>query len=237
MAHIFRTTFLATWAALAALLLVGCDASINEDIRVNAGDTSIGGATINGNVIIEDAAVVEHGGIKTVNGRISVGKGARVNNCATVNGSVVIADEARTGDVKSINGDIKIARKAKIEGDIKLVNGRVSVDRGAHVDGDIGTINGHIKLTGSIVNGSLSNYNGGISVLDGTRVDGGLKIHEKKDGSRDEDPVIVVGRNAVIAGDLEFERPVRLYIHNSAQVGSITGAEAQRYSGDEPDIG
>ena len=237
MTDTFKTGFMATLVALAAFLLLGCDASINEDIRVSAGSKSDGGATINGNVIIEDSAIIEHGSIKTVNGTIKVGQWARVNDCATVNGSVVIANSARTGDIKSINGDIKIARQAKIEGNVKLVNGRVSVDRGAHVEGNIATINGHIELSGSIVNGSLSNYNGGISVLDGTRVDGGLKVHEKKNGSRKKDPVIIVGRNSVVVGDLEFERPVKLYIHESAQVGSIIGAEAQRYSGDHPDIG
>ncbi len=38
----------------------------------------------------------------------------------------------------------------------------------------------------------------------------------------------------MIDGELTFERPVKLFIHDSATVGEILGAEAVRFSGQAP---
>src|SRR3546814_8253871 len=37
-------------------------------------------------------------------------------------------------------------------------------------------------------------------------------------------PRIVIGPNAVVEGDLVFEREVTLYVHSSARIGKVTGA-------------
>jgi hypothetical protein len=39
-------------------------------------------------------------------------------------------------------------------------------------------------------------------------------------------PRIVIGPNAVVDGDLVFEREVTLYVHSSARIGKVTGATA-----------
>jgi hypothetical protein len=45
-------------------------------------------------------------------------------------------------------------------------------------------------------------------------------------------PRIVIGPNARVDGAMVFERPVVLYVHRSAKVGSITGATPIAYSTD-----
>ena len=47
-------------------------------------------------------------------------------------------------------------------------------------------------------------------------------------------PKIVVGEGVRIRGKLVFERPVELYVHETAEIGPVTGAKVNRYSGSEP---
>jgi len=44
-------------------------------------------------------------------------------------------------------------------------------------------------------------------------------------------PRIIIGPNAVVEGELKFEREVTLYVHETARTGKITGATATSYSG------
>jgi hypothetical protein len=37
----------------------------------------------------------------------------------------------------------------------------------------------------------------------------------------------VIAANAVVNGTLTFERDVELFVHESAKIGSVTGADAQ----------
>jgi hypothetical protein len=47
-------------------------------------------------------------------------------------------------------------------------------------------------------------------------------------------PRIIIGPNAIVDGPLVFEREVKLYVHSSARIGSVTGATAVRFSGAQP---
>jgi hypothetical protein len=51
-------------------------------------------------------------------------------------------------------------------------------------------------------------------------------------------PRIVIGAGAVVSGALRFDREVDLYVHATARVGPITGANAIKFSGAErsPDM-
>jgi len=74
-------------AGIVSMLLAGCDVGVNESVEVEAGGEARGGAArINGDVVVEERAVIEDGDLKTVNGTIEIKHGARVNRCATVNG-------------------------------------------------------------------------------------------------------------------------------------------------------
>jgi len=61
-------------------------------------------------------------------------------------------------------------------------------------------------------------------------VRGGLKVNKPTSNwmpirfGGNRKPRIVVGPNAVVDGDLVFEREVTLYVHASARIGKVTGA-------------
>lgn len=220
---------------VSVMLLAGCDVGINRTVHIEAADDAQhGAASINGDVIVSEKAIVRDGDLKTVNGTIEIKHGARVNRCATVNGSLRIEAEAQTGDLESVNGHLNVDRDATVRGNIKLVNGGVTLKNGASVSGSVGTVNGAIELYGATVEGMLQNYNGGMTVTAGSLVKGGISVHRSGRYDRSMAPTIVIGPGSSVEGILSFGRPVRLYIHDTASVGQIRGAEPIRYSGELP---
>jgi hypothetical protein len=220
---------------MAAVLLVACHPSLNEDIEVADGSQHTGdGVTMNGDVRVGRYANASDSSFRTINGQIHIEDGARVNDCATVNGGVDLGDGAETGDLKSVNGDLRLGRDAKVNGRIMLVNGAFRLSAGSRVSGDVDTVNGLIELVAAEVGGSLSNVNGGMHLADGSLVRGDLRVREAKMDPHSQPPKIVIGRDSRVEGKLIFDRPVRLYVHQSAVVGPIEGAEAVSYTGDDP---
>lgn len=220
---------------LAALSLAGCNYSTNEDIRVAQGNTYSGNAaTINGNVKVEKDADASESSFKTVNGNVVVEDGARVSDCATVNGSVEIGDRTQAGDLRTVNGDMRVGRDARVDGHIQLVNGSVTLAPGSEVQGNVGTVNGLIEMRTARVEGDITNTNGGMMILAGSEIAGDLTVKEAGDDPHSKPPKIVVGEGVRIRGELVFERPVELYVHDTAEIGPVTGAEVNRYSGSEP---
>jgi hypothetical protein len=73
----------------------------------------------------------------------------------------------------------------------------------------------------------------------GSHVKGGIRV-EKPNGNwgvrwgKPKVPRIVIGPDAVVDGDLVFERDVTLYVHQSARIGNVSGATAQRYDTPTP---
>lgn len=222
-------------ALTAFLLLTGCNYSTNDDIRVAEGENYKGdGVTINGNVRVEKHADARDSSFKTVNGSVVVEEDARVNDCATVNGSVRIGDRTKSGDLRTVNGDLKVGRDAIIDGHIQLVNGSVRLAPGAEVQGDVGTVNGLIEMHAARVDGNVTNTNGGMMIMDGSQVQGDVKVKDAGDDPYSKPPKIVIGEKARIRGRLVFDRPVELYVHDSAEIGPVSGAQINRYSGREP---
>jgi len=43
-------------------------------------------------------------------------------------------------------------------------------------------------------------------------------------------PRIVIGPNAVVEGELRFEREVELFVHPKARIGKVVGATARSYT-------
>ena len=226
----------ATLVGLITIALAsGCDMGVNESVEVEADDTVQGGAArINGDVVVRERMVVQDGDLKTVNGTIEIKHGAKVNRCATVNGSLRVEAEAETGDLESVNGHLNVDRDATVRGNVKLVNGGVTLRRGARVSGNIGTVNGAIELYGAMVEGALENYSGGMTITEGSVVRGGISVHKAGRYDRSAAPRIVIGPDSTVLGDMSFERPVKLFIHDTASVGQIHGADPIRYSGEPP---
>ena len=75
----------------------------------------------------------------------------------------------------------------------------------------------------------------GMLITAGSRVEGQLRVYKPTGPNEGRPPRIVIGPDTEIVGDMVFDRPVRLFVHRSAQVGSIDGAVAETFSGDRPD--
>ena len=221
--------------AVAAALLAGCNQSVNEDIEVAEGAAHRGdGVTMNGDVRVGRNADASDSSFRTINGRIRIEDGARVSDCATVNGGLELGAGAETGDLKAVNGDLRLGRDAKVKGHVKLVNGTVHLQAGSRVSGDVKTVNGLIEMVAAEVGGNLSNVNGGMLVTDGSLVQGNLRVRDAQVDPHSKPPRIVIGRDSEVKGKLIFERPVELYVHESATIGPVEGAEAIAFSGEEP---
>ncbi len=188
---------------------------------------------VNGSITAE--ASQNYGDLSTVNGSIRIEQSSRTGDAETVNGSIRVADNAVTGGLETVNGSIRAGKQLQAGGNIETVNGSVFVDRGGSLRG-VSTVNGSIGLVDCDLSGGIETVTGDITVGVGSHVKGGIKV-EKPSGNwmpismgQRKPPRIIVGPNAVVEGPLVFERDVKLYVHDSARIGSVTGATAVRYS-------
>jgi DUF4097 and DUF4098 domain-containing protein YvlB len=220
--HIPKRIRSLTPAAL-ALALFAPGALAQQDIdKVNGSITAQAGQT--------------YGDLGTVNGAIRIEANARTGDAETVNGGIEVADNAVTGSLSTVNGGVRAGRQLRVDGDIETVNGSVFVDRGGSLRG-VSTVNGAIGLVDSDLSGGIETVNGDITVGAGSHVRGGIKVEKPTSNwmpvniGKRKPPRIVIGPNAVVEGDLVFEREVKLYVHQSARIGKVSGATAVRYSG------
>jgi DUF4097 and DUF4098 domain-containing protein YvlB len=193
---------------------------------------------VNGAVRTE--AGVEYGSLETVNGSISVEAGVRADSASTVNGSIDIDDQAVVGTVETVNGGVDIGESVVIENGVETVNGGVGIERGSRIDGKVETVNGRIELEGAEIGNGIATVNGDITVGTDSIVRGGILV-EKPQGSgwfnwggKSRLPRIVIGPNATVEGTLDFEREVELFVHDTAKIGTVRGATAQKFSGLKP---
>lgn len=193
---------------------------------------------VNGSIDAE--AGQTYGNLDTVNGSIRIATGAHTGSAETVNGSIKVADDAHSGGLTTVNGSIHLDARVQVDGGIETVNGGIFVDRGGRVSKGVATVNGAIGLVDTDLEGGIDTVNGDITVGVGSHVKGGIKV--KKPGAswfpisfgKHQPPRIIIGPNAVVDGPLVFERAVKLYVHSSAHIGSVSGATAVRYNGDRP---
>ena len=158
-------------------------------------------------------------GINKVNGGIIASAGQTYGDLETVNGGIQIEAGVHAGNAATVNGSIKVAERAQT-GDLGTVNGGIRLDREVQVDGGMETVNGDITV--------------GV----GSHVHGGIKIEKPTSNwlpismGKRRPPRIIIGPNAVVDGPLVFERDVRLYVHKTAKIGSVSGATAVPYDGE-----
>jgi hypothetical protein len=214
-----RTSLPASLALAAFVTLLGAcgPAGVNGSVDVPAGGSA-------------DSAT-------TVNGAVHVGDGATVGKAATVNGAIHLGQNVTAGSAKTVNGGIRVGSGAKVTDDVIVVNGGIDLAKGAEVAGRVTNVNGNIRLDAARVGGGITTFNGDIRVGSGSRVEGGIHV-EKPEGSGDwihNVPRIVIEGGAVVEGPLKFEREVRLYVSESAEIGPVEGATVEKYMGEEPD--
>jgi DUF4097 and DUF4098 domain-containing protein YvlB len=192
---------------------------------------------VNGGITAE--AGQAYGDLSTVNGGIRLHAGAQAGDVETVNGGINGEDDVRADSLSTVNGGIRLGQRALVGGDVETVNGGIYIDRGGRVRGDVGTVNGAIGLVDSDIGGGIETVSGDITVGVGSHVKGGIRV--EKPGKvmgisfrKPKVPRVVIGPDAVVEGALVFEREVTLHVHQSARIGSVTGATAQRYTGATP---
>jgi len=189
---------------------------------------------VNGTASVEDG---QHAGdVHTVNGSVRIGARAVVQRATTVNGSVELGDAATASTVKTVNGAVRLHEKSRAN-EVETVNGRVELARGAEVTGHLSNVNGDINLDGAHVGGGIETVNADITVGDGSRIEGGILVKKPSSSWFHENnrlPKIVIGPHAVVQGSLTFERPVELYVSDSATVGKIEGTTAKTFAGASP---
>jgi DUF4097 and DUF4098 domain-containing protein YvlB len=211
-------------ATFAALVVAASVSQVQAQESINK---------VNGGISID--AGDNAGDLSTVNGGIEVGDNATAATVETVNGGIRLGENARVRSAESVNGGVRLAEGAEIENGLESVNGAITLLPGARVGTDLENVNGTITLDAAHVGGQLSTTSGSILIGSGSRVDGGLLVRKPKGMNfENRPPRVVIGPDAEVGGTLTFEREVRLYVHDRARIGTITGATPQRFSGDEP---
>ena len=195
--------------------------------------------------------------LKTVNGRIEVGDGLEVGNVRTTNGGISLGENIVAEEVRTTNGGIKIDSGSRVDS-VRSTNGGVRLVN-TDVDGDVQTTNGGLKITdGSEIGGSVVTTNGGVylekvtvgkdvrltqgkTTLDNSVVKGDVIINESRGHNwslfgwgKHKKPIVIIGPNSEVKGDIIAKQDIELYIHESAKVGGVDGAEAEYFSGNRP---
>lgn len=237
---------------LVLVLLAGCGA-VNRSVSIADGTTVDDDVSnINGSVQVGRECVV-NGAVSNVNGSIRIGEDSQVESIRNVNGSIGLERGVRTGTVRNVNGAIRIdgdgivkgniantngrieiGANGRISGGVSNVNGRVTVEEGSRIEGAISTVTGQIQMMASSAAG-VETTKGNIELLDGTHIAGGLTVKRPGGLSRkNKVPRIVIGDEVKVDGPLRFEQEVELYVHETASVGEVSGAEPILYTGDRP---
>jgi DUF4097 and DUF4098 domain-containing protein YvlB len=189
---------------------------------------------INGAVRIEAGQHADD--ISTINGAVEVGERAVVDKASAVNGSVTLGGQAQAKRLNTVNGQITLGPASRVDGEVSTTNGGIALERGADVAGSVDNVNGLISLDAAHVAGGLRTVNGDIRVGANSQVEGGILVDKPSGWSfgKRRVPQIVIGPHAVVKGTLEFRREVQLKVSDSAQIGPVTGATVQKFSGAQP---
>ncbi len=192
--------------------------------------------TVNGSITVGHDSNV--GDLSTVNGSIKVATNSNVGEVSTVNGSIKFENSVKTETAETVNGSIKLGENCEVEENAETVNGSITAGVGCDIGGNFETVNGSLKATDTEIHGNVETVNGSIYMLAGTIVHDDIVVHKSKSffgNSKKKRPKVVIGKNVIVKGDLEFKKPVRLYIHSSAEVDldDVDNAEVTNYSGNE----
>ena len=189
---------------------------------------------VNGSIHIESDQ--QAGDLSSVNGSIRVDTGGSATKVSTVNGGVELGDRVAVDSVETVNGGIELGKGARVARTVEAVNGHIALAQDADVAGKASNVNGRITLDAAHVGGGIETVSGDIEVGANSRVEGGILV-EKPHGfswGKNKNPRVVIGPHAIVEGTLDFRREVDLYVSDTAKVGAITGATANKFSGDHP---
>jgi hypothetical protein len=191
--------------------------------------------SVNGRIEVGDGLKV--GNVKTTNGRISLGEAVIAGTVRTTNGRIAVGDGSEVEDIRTTNGSIQV-QGVNVDGDIRTTNGSIKASDNTKVEGHVITSNGGIYLDHTTVGNDVRLRNGSVNLSD-SLVKGDIIIEEDNSWSlfswgNNKKPRVIIGPNSEVKGSVIARQDIELYIHESAKVGSIEGAEAEYYSGDRP---
>lgn len=209
------------------------ESKVLGSITAESGKTYGSLDSVNGGISVQSNARVTSA--ETVNGGISIGDGAHVANAETVNGGISIGNRVTLGSAETVNGGIRMGEAGTVSGGIETVNGGIRIAAGTTVSGGAETVNGDIELDGAKVKGTLRTVNGDLTLTKGAEA-GAIHVDEPHRGwwnwGTETAPRVVIGAGCTVHGTLVFEREVKLFVHESAKIGSVSGATAIRFLGD-----
>jgi predicted acyltransferase (DUF342 family) len=165
----------------------------------------------------------------TVNKSIRISENSSTGDVDSVNGSIRIGNNSFVDSVESVNGSIKLGKNVTVNEGIQAVNGAINLNPGCEVGGNIETVNGGIHIQSTTVSGDIETINGKLKIMQGSEVAGNIVVRDSKGWSLNKrKPVYVeIGENVQIHGDLIFEQPVELKLHDSAEIGEIIGDDVE----------
>lgn len=207
-------------APSAAAAEAGDISKVNESIHVDGGEHT--------------------GDVSTVNGSIHIGEDAVVKHVHTVNGGVSVDSRVTADKVDTVNGTIHLGDAVHVHGQLHTTNGAIHVGDNSDIATDITTTNGGIHVKGAHVGGSIDTSSGSIDLGPNAHIDGNVKVEKDNSWSfgfgfgHNRPPEIIIRPGTVVKGTLHFERPVTLYVSDRATIGQVQGAEAHKFSGDNP---
>ncbi|MCF6288517.1 MAG: hypothetical protein L3J53_04685 [Proteobacteria bacterium] len=191
--------------------------------------------TVNGSIKVGNNANV--GDLSTVNGAIKIASDSQTGEVSTVNGSITLATNVSAKSAETVNGSISLGKNCRIAETVETVNGSVTANSGCIIKGDFETVNGRLTAIKTEIHGNVEMVNGNIYLLDGTIIYDDIVIHKSKgffNSSNKKPPIVVIGKDVVVKGDLEFERKVKLFVHDKADVDTdVDNVEVTQFSGDE----
>lgn len=223
-----------TGLALAASANAQSISKVNGAINVADGQSVESISAVNGTITVGANATVRDE-ISVVNGTVRVGAGGKLGEVTAVNGQINLGERSTVGEVTTVNGDIVLQKNTTATNDITSVNGGILIHGQSSVAGDVTSVNGAIGLIATKVAGTVENVNGDTTI--GINSTAAALHYIKPKGisislntTPRKTPRVIIGPNAVVTGNLTFERDVKLYVHSTAKVGTITGATAIPYS-------
>jgi DUF4097 and DUF4098 domain-containing protein YvlB len=189
---------------------------------------------VNGSIHIENGQ--QAGDLSTVNGGIHIENGGSAEKVSTVNGGIDLGEHTTVAAVNTVNGGIDLGAGARVSGTVEAVNGGIRLGKDAEITGHASNVNGRFLLEGAHIAGGIETVSGDVEIGANSRVEGGILVDKQHGWSlgKSRNPRIVIGPHAVVTGTLEFRREVDLFVSDSATVGTITGATAKKFAGEQP---
>jgi len=237
---IVKHCYRAALAALACLpLLATADddiSKVNGSVHVTAQSPVGDVQTVNGSIRIDGGVVAKD--VETVNGSIDVGDRASIDALHTVNGSISLGQGATASKIDTVNGRMTLDEGARVKGSVSATNGSATLARNAEIGGGFSNVNGRVALSAARIQGGIKTTNGDILVGADSSVAGGILIEKPSvpghNWGRHQKPRVVIGPNATVTGAIRAEQEIDLYVSNRATIGTVTGAKAILFTGEEP---